>query len=101
MRFKSFVVAFAAFASFAGAVAQAQTTNLPPKISGTPTTQITAKTTYNFRPVASDPEGRTLTFSIVNKPGWASFSTNSGTLMGYPLTPNTYSNIVIRVSDGV
>ncbi len=84
MRFISSLVAVAAFASFAGAVAQAQTTNLPPTISGTPTTRITAKTTYNFRPVASDPEGRTLTFSIANKPGWAAFSTNSGALMGYP-----------------
>lgn len=101
MRFISSLVAVAAFASFAGAVAQAQTTNLPPTISGTPTTRITAKTTYNFRPVASDPEGSTLRFSIVNKPGWAAFSTNSGALMGYPQSPATYSNIVIRVSDGV
>jgi hypothetical protein len=101
MRFTSSLVAFAAFASFAGALAQAQTVNQPPRISGTPTTQITAKTTYNFRPIASDPEGRTLRFSIVNKPGWAAFSTNSGALMGYPQSPNTYSNIVIRVSDGV
>lgn len=101
MRFKSFILAVAAVASFAGAVAQAQTINLSPTISGTPTTTIKAKTTYNFRPVASDPEGATLRFSIVNKPSWASFSTNSGALMGYPQTPNTYSNIVIRVSDGV
>jgi hypothetical protein len=99
MRFISSLVAVAAFASFA--VAQAQTTNLSPTISGTPTTRITAKTTYNFRPVASDPEGATLRFSIVNKPSWASFSVNSGALMGYPLSPATYSNIVIRVSDGV
>jgi hypothetical protein len=101
MRFTLSIVAVAAFASFAGAVAQAQTVNLPPSISGTPTTRITAKTTYNFRPAASDPEGRTLTFSIANKPSWAAFSTNSGALMGYPQSPATYSNIVIRVSDGV
>ena len=60
MRFISSLVAVAAFASFAGAVAQAQTVNLPPTISGTPATRITAKTTYNFRPAASDPEGGTL-----------------------------------------
>lgn len=101
MRFTSSLVAVAAFASFAGAAAQAQTVNQPPSISGTPTTRITAKTTYNFRPTASDPEGHALTFSIVNKPSWAAFSTNSGALMGYPQSPATYSNIVIRVSDGV
>jgi hypothetical protein len=101
MRFISSIVAVAAFASFAGTVAQAQTVNLPPTISGTPATRITAKTTYNFRPVASDPEGRTLQFSIVNKPSWAAFSPNSGALMGYPQSPATYSNIVIRVTDGV
>jgi hypothetical protein len=103
MRFASSIVAFAAFASFsfAGAVAQAQTVNQPPTISGTPTTQIAPKTTYNFRPTARDPEGRTLQFSIVNKPSWASFSASSGALTGYPMSAALYSNIVIRVSDGV
>jgi hypothetical protein len=103
MRFASSIVAFAAFASFsfAGAVAQAQTVNQPPTISGTPTTQIAPKTTYNFRPTARDPEGRTLKFSIVNKPSWAAFSVNSGALTGYPMSAALYSNIVIRVTDGV
>jgi hypothetical protein len=102
MRFASSFAVVAALASFAGAVtAQAQTTNRPPTISGTPTTAIPVRTTYSFRPVASDPEGRTLRFSIVNKPSWAAFSTNSGALMGYPMSAATYSNIVIRVSDGV
>ena len=68
-------------------------------ISGTPTTQIAPKTTYNFRPAARDPEGRTLRFSIVNKPSWAAFSSNSGALTGYPMSAALYSNIVIRVSD--
>jgi hypothetical protein len=102
MRFASIFAVVAAFASFTGTVAvQAQTVNQPPTISGTPITQIAPRTTYNFRPTARDPEGRTLQFSIVNKPSWASFSVNSGALMGYPLSAATYSNIVIRVSDGV
>ena len=101
MRFTSSLVAVAAFASFAGAVAQAQTTNLPPSISGTPTTTIKTNTTYDFRPTASDPEGATLTFTIANKPSWAAFSPNSGRLTGYPKSTGSWSNIVIRVSDGV
>jgi len=102
MRFTSSFAAVAAFISFAGAVtAQAQTTNQPPTISGTPTTQIAPKTTYSFRPTARDPEGSTLKFSIINKPSWAAFSVNSGSLTGYPMTAATYGNIIIRVSDGV
>lgn len=102
MRFSSSFAAVAAFISFAGAVtAQAQTVNLPPTISGTPTTQLAVNTTYNFRPTARDPEGRTLKFSIVNKPSWAAFSVNSGALMGYPKSGGTWGNIIIRVSDGV
>lgn len=101
MRFKSSFLALAAFASFAGATVQAQTVNQPPTISGTPTTQLNTYTTYDFRPTARDPEGRTLSFSIVNRPSWAAFGPGSGRLMGYPKSPGTWSNIVIRVSDGV
>ena len=97
----SALVALAAFASFAAVAAQAQTTNLPPTISGTPTTALRVNTTYDFLPTARDPEGQALKFTIVNAPSWAAFGPNSGRLMGYPKSPGTWSNIVIRVSDGV
>jgi hypothetical protein len=71
-----------------------------PTISGTPTTSITAGTAYSFRPTASDPDGNPLTFSIANKPGWASFDTSSGQLSGTPTTVSTTSGILISVSDG-
>jgi hypothetical protein len=100
MRFTASFLALAAFASFAGATVEAQTVNQPPTISGTPTTQLYTNTTYDFRPTARDPEGRTLTFSIVNRPSWAAFGPGSGRLMGYPKSSGTWSNIVIRVSDG-
>ncbi|HEU4603937.1 MAG TPA: putative Ig domain-containing protein [Steroidobacteraceae bacterium] len=78
------------------------TGNAPPKISGTPATSIASGSTYSFTPTASDPEGKTLTFSISNKPSWASFSTSNGRLSGTPSSSQTgtYSNIVISVSDG-
>lgn len=96
----SLVAALAAYVSIA-ATAQAQTVNQAPTISGSPATAIYTNTTYDFRPTARDPEGRTLTYAIVNRPAWASFSTGSGRLMGYPKSAGSWGNIQIRVSDGV
>jgi len=100
MRFASFLAAIATFASFASVVS-AQAANLPPTISGTPPSVIKVNTSYNFRPVARDPEGKALKFSMVNKPGWMVLAPNSGQLMGYPKSPGVYSNIILKVTDGV
>ena len=77
--------------------------NQPPKISGTPATTVQAGVAYSFEPAASDPEGKTLTFSIAGKPSWANFSATTGQLSGTPATANvgTYSGITISVTDGV
>ncbi|MFC4310034.1 putative Ig domain-containing protein [Steroidobacter flavus] len=99
MRFSASFAAVAALASLAN-LASAQTVNLPPTISGTPPTVIKVNTTYNFLPTASDPEGRALKFSVVNKPSWMAVSPNSGRLMGYPKSPGTWNNITLRVTDG-
>jgi hypothetical protein len=79
------------------------TANTPPTISGTPPTSVVVGNSYSFRPTASDADGNTLTFSIGNKPAWASFSKTNGRLYGTPVAANvgTYSNIVIRTSDGI
>ena len=76
--------------------------NAAPTISGSPVTSLAADTAYWFRPTASDPDGDTLTFSISGKPAWADFNASNGALSGIPTTAQagTYSNIVIRVSDG-
>jgi hypothetical protein len=73
-----------------------------PKISGTPGTTTTVGHQYSFRPTASDADGDKLTFSIANKPGWASFSSTTGEMWGGPFAEHarTYSNIVISVTDG-
>lgn len=75
-------------------------TNQPPVISGTPATTATVGTAYSFKPTASDPEGRRLAFSIVNKPAWASFSRGTGALTGTPASAGSYANILISVTDG-
>ena len=72
------------------------------KISGTPPTSVNVGSAYNFVPTASGASGATLTFSIQNKPAWASFNSGNGALTGTPSASSagTYSNIVISVSDG-
>ena len=76
--------------------------NAPPTIEGAPSASATVGRSYAFRPAAGDPEGATLTFSIVNKPAWASFTASTGRLYGTPGSGRvgTYSGIRISVSDG-
>jgi len=77
--------------------------NNAPTISGTPATSIDAGAAYSFKPTAADADGDKLSYSISNRPSWASFSTSSGTLSGTPATANAgnFGKIVISVSDGV
>jgi hypothetical protein len=76
--------------------------NQAPTISGTPPAQTMQDQQYTFTPTASDANGDTLTFSITNKPAWATFTASSGVLSGTPTAGQvaTYSNIQISVSDG-
>lgn len=76
--------------------------NQPPVIQGAPGGRATVGVAYAFLPSASDPEGATLSFSIANKPPWASFSTTTGRLAGTPTAASQglHVDIVIRVSDG-
>lgn len=77
-------------------------TNSPPVISGTPPTGASVGVQYSFTPTASDPNGNALTYSITNRPSWATFNASTGRLSGTPASRHigTYSNVVIRVSDG-
>jgi len=80
-----------------------QSGNRAPTISGSPATSATVGTAYAFQPNASDPDGNTLTYSIVNRPAWATFSTSTGSLSGTPSSAyagTTTSNIVISAFDG-
>jgi len=74
----------------------------PPTITGTPAASVVAGQAYSFAPSASDLSGNALTFLIVNRPSWASFSTSTGRLTGTPAAANigSYANILISVSDG-
>lgn len=76
--------------------------NGPPQIQGTPATSVTRGQFYEFTPVASDPDGDALVFSVENAPGWASFDVLSGRLFGTPDAGDAgvHVGISIAVSDG-
>lgn len=75
-------------------------TNHAPTISGSPATSLAVGASYSFRPTAADADGDSLSFSISNKPSWATFNTLTGALTGTPTSADSYSNITISVSDG-
>src|SRR5262249_33922790 len=70
---------------------QAASTPTSLTISGTPATAATPNSLYSFQPVANDAPGASLTFSIQNKPTWATFSATTGALTG-TAAQGTYSN---------
>lgn len=76
--------------------------NDAPAITGTPATSANTGAVYSFAPVGVDPDkGDTLTYSIANKPAWASFNSATGELAGTPAQADVGINraIVISVSD--
>ena len=78
------------------------TSTAAPTITGTPASTITAGQPFSFTPVVADPSGAALSFSIVNRPSWATFNTATGALSGTPTNANagTFTNIVVSVSAG-
>ena len=79
-------------------------TNDTPTITGIPDTTIAQDADYLFAPVGADIDvGDTLEYAITNKPGWAGFSTTTGTLSGTPTNAHVgiTEDIVISVSDGI
>ena len=69
-------------------------------LSGTPSTSATVGKAYSFQPTAKDSAGKTVSFSVANKPSWATFSISSGLLSGTPTSTQTDSSITISASDG-
>jgi putative Ig domain-containing protein len=84
------------------ATASSTSANAGLAISGSPAQSIAVGAAYNFKPVVSAVAGSAISFSIANKPGWASFDATTGTLSGVPTAANVglYSKIQISASDG-
>jgi Putative Ig domain len=71
-----------------------------PTISGTPAKSVEVTHAYRFQPTAKGAAGAKLTFSITNKPWWATFSAATGLLAGTAAHTATFSGIAICVSNG-
>lgn len=76
--------------------------NTAPKIWGSPASAVKTGDSYSFTPSANDADGDRITFTIANKPRWATFDSSVGRLSGQPQLGDigTYSNIKITASDG-
>lgn len=77
--------------------------NDAPSIGGEPVIIALEDQPYEFVPTATDPDGDTLSFNIINQPTWAAFDTQTGSLSGVPGNDDVgeYTDIVISVSDGL
>ncbi len=78
--------------------------NHAPTIAGTPKSEVNAGEPYTFTPTAKDVDSDdTLTYTITNKPSWATFDPATGTLSGTPKESDvkSYTNITITVSDSL
>ncbi|WP_405241479.1 putative Ig domain-containing protein [Lentisalinibacter salinarum] len=77
-------------------------TNSAPTIGGSPPATVSEGASYSFMPSASDADGDSLTFDIVNMPAWSSFDTATGRLFGTPAAGDAgvYGDITITVTDG-
>jgi aryl-phospho-beta-D-glucosidase BglC (GH1 family) len=82
--------------------AGASVASATPSVSGTPPLAVAAENRYSFQPTLVNPSGLPVSFSIVNKPVWATFGPSTGELSGTPAAAQTgsYDNIVISASDG-
>ncbi|VUD61829.1 Adhesin BmaC autotransporter [Thalassocella blandensis] len=75
--------------------------NDAPAITGTPASSVNEDSAYSFTPTGVDLENDALTYSIANKPSWASFDTTTGALTGTPINDNVgvTTGIIVSVSD--
>ena len=68
------------------------------KVSGTPATSAVVGQKYSFQPSVSYTTSQAPTYSIANKPGWATFSTTTGRLSGVPTQTGISRGILIHAS---
>ena len=74
--------------------------NHAPVLHGSAKTTTHVSEIYQYKPQVEDADGDRLTFSIQNRPAWASFDTQTGLLSGVPSSEGNNSDITISVTDG-
>jgi hypothetical protein len=89
-------------ASGAAGTQMSSATVQPFMMNGVPITNAQAGAQYHYQPQATNPSGRVLSYNVVNKPDWATFSETTGELSGTPQESDVglSGNIEIGVSDG-
>ena len=75
--------------------------NAPPTIVLAAVENAQVGATFDYQPVAQDPEHDTLQFSATNLPTWASLDTTSGRISGTPgpMDAGVYESVSITVAD--
>jgi Glycosyl hydrolase family 26 len=73
-----------------------------PTVAGTPATTVAINNRYTFQPTLTNPQAIPVSFSIQNKPVWATFAPTTGTLSGVPSASDAgrYPSIVISANTG-
>ena len=75
--------------------------NAPPTITLASVEDAQVGATFDYQPVAQDPELDALRFTAINLPAWASFDSNNGRISGTPGPDDAglYESISITVAD--
>ena len=75
--------------------------NAPPTIALAAVADAQVGATFDYQPVAQDPESDTLRFSAINLPSWASLDSTSGRISGTPgpADAGVYESISITAAD--
>jgi hypothetical protein len=98
MLWRQFILTAAVGLCAFAADAATPSTNRPPTISGTIGNGTVGKD-YYFLPVAKDPDGDALTFTLTGAPSWMKFRESDGRIVGSPPAAAIYPNIVLSVRD--
>ncbi len=76
--------------------------NHAPVITSTPVTEVNETEFYTYDVEASDPDGDTLTYSLIQRPSWLSINPNTGLISGIApiVSADIGFSVAVRVSDG-
>jgi len=77
------------------------TVNAPPTITAVAVEAVQVGSSFDYQPVAADPDGDALRFTAANLPAWASLDPTSGRIIGTPGANDVgvYQSIIITVAD--
>jgi hypothetical protein len=76
--------------------------NSAPTVTGSASASASVGQAYSFKPTAADADKDAVTFTIANKPSWATFNAATGLLSGTPAAADVgeYTGIEIAATDG-